>query len=92
MPMSFAFVECQKCSKSGKKRKQRISTHMAGVPYTLWCQLEDTILLIGTLLLFDPILFPKYEAWLSIGSIPNFEALLGASLIKTTLQLLHMPL
>ena len=29
---------------------------------TLWCQLEDTVLLIGTLLLFDPVLFPKYEA------------------------------
>ena len=28
---------------------------------TLWCQLEDTVLLIGTLLLFDPVLFPKYE-------------------------------
>ena len=28
---------------------------------TLWCQLEDTVLLIGTLLLLDPILFPKYE-------------------------------
>jgi len=23
---------------------------------------EDTVLLIGTLLLFDPVLFPKYEA------------------------------
>ena len=30
--------------------------------YTLWCQLEDTVLLISTLLLFDPVLFPKYEA------------------------------
>ena len=49
---------------------------------TLWFQLEDTVLLIGTLLLFDPVLFPKYEAWLLIGSIPNFEALLGAPLIK----------
>ena len=29
---------------------------------TLWFQLEDTVLLIGTLLLFDPVLFPKYEA------------------------------
>ena len=29
---------------------------------TLWCQLEDTVQLIGTLLLLDPILFPKYEA------------------------------
>ena len=29
---------------------------------TLWCQLEDTVLLIGTLLLFDPVLFPKFEA------------------------------
>ena len=60
--------------------------------YTLWCQLEDSVLLIGTLLLFDPVLFPKYEAWLLIGSILNFEALLGAALIKTTQHLLHIPL
>ena len=38
-----------------------------------------------------------FENWaigqkLGIGSIPNFEALLGAPLIKTTLQLLHIPL
>ena len=31
---------------------------------TLWFQLEDTVLLMGTLLLFDLVLFPKYEAWL----------------------------
>ena len=30
--------------------------------HTLWCQLEDTVLLMGTLLLFNPVLFPKYEA------------------------------
>ena len=36
---------------------------------TLWFQLEDTVLSIGTLLLFDPILFPKYEVCLLIGSI-----------------------
>ena len=51
-------------------------------PCTLWCQLEDTVLLIGTLLLFDPVVFPKYEAWLLIGSILIFEALLGAPLIR----------
>ena len=28
---------------------------------TLWVQLEDTVLLIGTLLLFDPALFPIME-------------------------------
>ena len=28
---------------------------------TLWFQLEDTVLLFGTLFLFDPELFPKYE-------------------------------
>ena len=44
--------------------------------HTLWCQLDDSVLLIGTLLLFDPVLFPKYEARLLIGSILNFEALL----------------
>ena len=36
------------------------------------------------ILLFDPVLFPIYEAWLLFGSILNFEALLGAPLIKTT--------
>ena len=36
---------------------------------TLWFHLEDTVLLISTLLLFDPILFPKYEVCLLIGSI-----------------------
>ena len=34
------------------------------MPNTLWFQLEDTVLLIGTLLLFDPVLFPKYEVCL----------------------------
>ena len=29
---------------------------------TLWCHLEDTVLLFGTVLLFSPKLFPKYEA------------------------------
>ena len=37
---------------------------------TLWFHLEDTVLLFGTVLLFSPILFPKYEVWLLIGSIP----------------------
>ena len=51
----------------------------------LWIQLEDTGLLIGTLLLFDPVvLFPICEALLLFGSILNFEALLGAPLIKLT--------
>ena len=44
---------------------------------TLWFQLEDTGISIGTLLLFDPVLFPIYEAWLLIGSMLNFEAFLG---------------
>ena len=34
---------------------------------TLWFQLENTVLLIGTFLSFDPVLFPN-------GSILNFEA------------------
>ena len=29
---------------------------------TLWFQLEDMVLLIGTLVFFDPILLPIYEA------------------------------
>ena len=28
---------------------------------TLWCHLEDTVLLIGTVLLFSPIFSPKYK-------------------------------
>ena len=43
-----------------------------GVGLTLWCQLEDTVLLIGTLLKLDPVLFPKYEAWLLIGKKTQF--------------------
>ena len=50
---------------------------------TLWFQIEDTVLLIGTLLLFDPVLFSLYERC-DFGSILNFEALLGAPLVKTT--------
>ena len=36
----------------------------------------------STLLLFDPVLFQLYEERLLIGSILNFEALLGVPLIK----------
>ena len=74
---------------STEASKEQWSKHLW---HTLWFQLEDTVLLIGTLLLFDTVLFPKYEAWLLIGSILNFEALLGAPLIKTTQHLLHIPL
>ena len=42
------------------------------------------VLFIGTHLLFDSVLFPLYEMWQLIGSILNFVALPGASLIKTT--------
>ena len=65
-------------SKKGRRRKLVLFL------LTLWFQLEDTVLLFGTFLLFDPLLFPMYEAGLLIGSILNFEALLGAPLIKTT--------
>ena len=51
---------------------------------TLWFQIQDTVLLFGTVLLLDPVHFRKYPACLLIGSILNFEALLGAPLIKTT--------
>ena len=51
---------------------------------TLRFQLQDTVLLFGTVLLLDPVHFREYEACLLIGSILNFEALLGAPLIKTT--------
>ena len=49
---------------------------------TLWFQLKETVQLISTFILFDPVLFPIYEARLLIGSILNFEALLGTPLIK----------
>ena len=39
-----------------------VLTNTMSLQFTLWCQLEDTVLLIGTLLLFVPVLFPKYEA------------------------------
>ena len=51
---------------------------------TLRFQLQDTVLLFGTVLLLDPVHFRKYEACLLIGSILNLEALLGAPLLKTT--------
>ena len=47
-------------------------------------QLQDTVLLFGTILSLDPVHFRKYEACLLIGSILNFEALLGAPAIKST--------
>jgi len=36
---------------------------------TLWFNLEGTVLFIGTFLLPDPALFPKYEGCLLIASI-----------------------
>ena len=47
---------------------------------TLVFQLEDTVCLFGTLLLLDPIHFPKSEPCLLIGSVCQNGALLGASL------------
>ena len=47
---------------------------------TLVFQLEDTVLLFGTLLLFDPIHFPKSKTCLIIGSVCQIGALLGTSL------------
>ena len=41
---------------------------------TLRFQLQDTVLLFGTVLLLDPVHFRKYEACILIGSILNFEA------------------
>ena len=47
---------------------------------TLVFQLEDTVRLFGTLLLLDPIHFPKSEPCLIIGSVCQIGALLGTSL------------
>ena len=49
---------------------------------TLWFQLEDMVLLIGTFLLFDPVPFQYMRHDLEQYSI--LKALLGAPLIKTT--------
>ena len=68
------------CSMDGAPwpgRRYIITKHMC-----LWFQLEDTVLLIGKLLLFDPVIFSIYEASPLIGSIVNFESLLGAPRIK----------
>ena len=46
---------------------------------TLVFQLEDTVRLFGTLLLLDPIYFPKSEPCLLIGSVCQNGALLGTS-------------
>ena len=43
-----------------------------------------TVLIFGTVLLLDPVYFRKNEMCLLIGSIFNFEALLGALLIEMT--------
>ena len=48
--------------------------------HTLVFQLEDTVRLFGTLLLLDPIHFPKSEPCLLIGSVCQNGALLGTSL------------
>ena len=50
------------------------------LPSTLVFQLEDTVCLFGTLLLLDPIHFPKGEPCLIIGSVCPIGALLGTSL------------
>ena len=47
---------------------------------TLAFQLEDTVPLFSTLLLLDPIHFPKSEPCLIIGSVCQIGALLGTSL------------
>ena len=52
---------------------------------TLRFQLQYTVILFRTVLLLDPVHFRKYDACLLIGSILNFEALLGAPLIKNNL-------
>ena len=46
---------------------------------TLVFQLEDTVRLFGTLLLLDPIHFPKSEPCLIIGSVCQIGALLGTN-------------
>ena len=47
---------------------------------TLVFQLEDTVCLLGTILLLDPKHFPKSEPCLIIGSVCQIGALLGTSL------------
>ena len=54
-------------------------------------QLEDTVCLFGTLLLLDPIHFPKSQPCLIIGSVCQIGALLGTSLLSTNLHLLYRP-
>ena len=51
---------------------------------TIRFQLQDMVLLFGTILLLDPVHFQKYEVCLLIGSILNFEAFLGPSFMETT--------
>ena len=51
---------------------------------TLRFQLQDTVLLFGTVLSLYPVHFRKYASHLLIGSMLNFEAFLGAPLIEIT--------
>ena len=51
---------------------------------TLWLQLQDTFLSIGTIILIDPVHFRKYVMRLLIESILKLQALRGAPLLKTT--------
>ena len=51
---------------------------------TLRFQLQDTVLLYGTVLSLYPLHFRKYVSRLLIGSMLNFEAFLGAPLIEIT--------
>ena len=52
---------------------------------TLRFQLQDTVLLFGTVLSLYPVHFRKYVSRLLIGSMLNFEAFLGAPFYRNNL-------
>ena len=66
--------------------KQKGSLIFVSTLYLLLCkvtlvfQIEDTVRLFGSLLLLDPIHFPKSEPCLIIGSVCQIGALLGTTL------------
>ena len=72
----YGIISCVEKSMNEKCEGKQIFNH----PRTLVFQLEDTVRLFGTLLLLDPIHFPKSEPCLLIGSVCQNGALLGTSL------------
>ena len=58
---------------------------------TLWLHLEDTILLIGKVLLIDPVKFLKYKECPSIGPVQYMKQKRSVSLLCRLFCLVKIP-